>query len=188
VRATSLATVQETNCHPFRYGRWLFVHNGEIFDVEKSRRDLMMEVSPRYFNNIMGTTDSELMFHLALTYGLEDDPPAALARMAGAVEAAGRKHGVKESLWMTLGMSDGERLWAVRYASDGEAPTLYHSRNADDLVSVNPRIREQLGSAARVVVSEPIGKFAEIWKEVPQGSLVEIHGSSLDIRPFRPAA
>ena len=35
VRATSLATVQETNCHPFRWRKWLFVHNGEIFDVEK---------------------------------------------------------------------------------------------------------------------------------------------------------
>jgi glutamine amidotransferase len=38
VRATSHATVQETNCHPFRYGRWLFVHNGEIFEIEKLRR------------------------------------------------------------------------------------------------------------------------------------------------------
>ena len=36
VRATSLATVQETNCHPFRHGRWLFVHNGEIGGIEKT--------------------------------------------------------------------------------------------------------------------------------------------------------
>lgn len=186
VRATSLATVQETNCHPFRYGRWLFVHNGEIFDVEKSRRDLMMEVAPRYFNNIMGTTDSELMFHLALTFGLEENPPAALARMAGLVEKTGRRHGVTESLWMTLGVSDGERLWAVRYASDGEAPTLYHSRDTEDLVPVNPAIREKLGAAARAIVSEPIGKFAEIWTEVPQGSLVEVRGGTLEVRPFRP--
>lgn len=67
VRATSLATVQETNCHPFRHGRWLFVHNGEIFEVEKLRRDLMLAVDPSMFNEIQGTTDSELMFYLALT-------------------------------------------------------------------------------------------------------------------------
>src|SRR5262245_45802584 len=38
VGATSQATVQETNCHPFRYHKWLFVHNGEIFEIEKLRR------------------------------------------------------------------------------------------------------------------------------------------------------
>jgi len=36
VRATSLATAQETNCHPFRYKNWLFAHNGEIFEGEMS--------------------------------------------------------------------------------------------------------------------------------------------------------
>ena len=38
VRATSLATVQETNCHPFRYGKWLFVHNGEVDGIELIRK------------------------------------------------------------------------------------------------------------------------------------------------------
>jgi glutamine amidotransferase len=77
VRASSLATVQETNCHPFRYGNWLFVHNGQIKDAGKLRRDMLMEVAPENFGNIQGTTDSELMFHLALTYGLDDDAPRA---------------------------------------------------------------------------------------------------------------
>ena len=30
VRATSGTAVQQTNCHPFRHGRWLFVHNGVL--------------------------------------------------------------------------------------------------------------------------------------------------------------
>ena len=58
VRATSQATVQETNCHPFRYKNWLFVHNGEIFEVEKVRRDLLMAVAPDLFPYILGATDS----------------------------------------------------------------------------------------------------------------------------------
>ena len=49
VRATSQATVQETNCHPFRHGNWLFVHNGEIFEIEKVRRDLLFAVAPALF-------------------------------------------------------------------------------------------------------------------------------------------
>jgi glutamine amidotransferase len=186
VRATSLATIQETNCHPFRHGKWLFVHNGEIFEVEKLRRDLLMKVDPALFNEILGTTDSELMFYLALTFGLEKDPIGAIARMAGLVEATGREHGVNESLWMTLGVSDGESIWAVRYASDGNAPTLYRSRAAEDLAAVNPDIVRVLGKNARVVVSEPVGKFAETWLEVPQSTAVHAHNGEIEVMPFKP--
>ena len=185
VRATSLATVQETNCHPFRHGNWLFVHNGEIDQIEKIRRDLLLAVDPSYFNAILGTTDSELMFYLALTFGLERDPPVALERMAGFVEETGRRHGIANALWMTLGVSEGKRLWAVRYASDGDAPTLFHSRHLDDLLLVLPELGEKFSLDTRVIVSEPIGRFAEIWVPVPQGALVEVRGPSLEVRPFR---
>ena len=30
VRASTGTPVQQTNCHPFRHGRWLWVHNGAI--------------------------------------------------------------------------------------------------------------------------------------------------------------
>jgi len=186
VRATSLATVQETNCHPFRYGNWLFVHNGEIDQIEKIRRDLLLAVDPGYFNEILGTTDSELMFYLALTFGLETDPSVALARMAGFVEETGRRHGIANALWMTLGLSDGEQLWAVRYASDGDAPTLFHSRQLDDVLMLHPELREKLSPDTRVIVSEPIGRFADIWVTVPQGALVEVRGPSIEVRTFRP--
>jgi len=188
VRATSLATVQETNCHPFRWKNWLFVHNGEIFEVEKLRRDLLMAVAPEYFGNVLGTTDSEVMFHLALTFGLEQDPPRALARMAGLVERLGRGKGVAEALWMTLGVSDGRRIWAVRYASDRQAPTLYHSRNMEDVYAINPRLESLVGSSARVVVSEPVGAFSQIWVEVPQSSLLVVDGKDLELRSFAPEA
>ena len=38
VRAAIGSPVQETNCHPFRRGRWLFVHNGYIADFHLLRR------------------------------------------------------------------------------------------------------------------------------------------------------
>jgi len=188
VRAASLATVQETNCHPFRHGRWLFVHNGEIFEVEKLRRDLVMAIDPDLFCNLQGTTDSEVMFYLALTFGLEEDPLGALTRMAGLVERTGRAHGVNESLWMTVGVSDGESIWAVRYASDGQAPTLYHSRDVVDLEHLNPDLSTLVGSEARAIVSEPIGRFGAVWAEVPQGACLRIRGAELEIQPFVPAA
>jgi predicted glutamine amidotransferase len=186
VRATSQATVQETNCHPFRYRNWLFVHNGEIFEIEKMRRGLLFAVAPELFPHILGTTDSEIMFFLALTLGLETDPLGALARMAGFIEETGRARGVPEALWMTVAVSDGKALYAVRYASDGEAPTLYHSRDMEDVFQINPELRQILGPSTRLIVSEPVGRFAEMWQMVPQNASVEVVGERVEVRPFVP--
>lgn len=186
VRATSQTTVQETNCHPFRHGKWLFVHNGEVFEIEKLRRDLLFAVSPVLFPQILGTTDSEVMFYLALTFGLDADPLAALARMAGFVEQTGRAHGVAESLWMTVAVSDGVSIFAVRYASDGNAPTLYHSRDMDDIYHLNPALRGRLGPTTRMVVSEPIGAFAEAWEAIPQNASIRVTSGNIEISPFVP--
>lgn len=186
VRATSLATVQETNCHPFRLGKWLFVHNGEILDVEKVRRDLLFAVSPELFTHILGTTDSEVMFYLALTFGLESDPLGALARMAGFIEHVGRTRGLSEVLWMTVAASDGDSIYAVRYASDGDAPTLYHSRDMQDIYELHPGIRNRLSPTTRVVVSEPVGQFADAWQAVPQNSSVVVRRGAVEVQPFVP--
>lgn len=188
VRATSLATVQETNCHPFRYGRWLFAHNGEVHGIELFRKRLLTAVDDDLFPHILGTTDSEVMFFLALTFGLETDPLGALARMAGFIEGVGTDSGVHESLWMTLALSDGERLYAVRYASDGEAPTLYHSRDADEVFAILPDLRGRLARESRVIASEPTGRAREIWIETPQSSSLVVDAGSITIRPFAPVA
>ena len=95
IRASSGTPVQQTNCHPFRHGRWLWMHNGSIaqfHDVVK--RDLMLAVDPSLYPEVEGSTDSEAFFFLALTLGLEDDPPEALARAVGVIEQVGRKHGI----------------------------------------------------------------------------------------------
>src|SRR5205085_11452378 len=42
VRATTGTPIQETNCHPFAHGRWLFVHNGYVDGFAQTRRDLML--------------------------------------------------------------------------------------------------------------------------------------------------
>ena len=186
VRATSLATVQETNCHPFRYRNWLFVHNGEIEEIEKFRRELLMAVDPAIFENILGTTDSELLFHLALTFGLESDPQRALQRMAAFVEKTARSHGVGEAIWMTLGLSDGTSLYAVRYASGPDAPTLYHTPDMEQVHRINPNISDRFGDSARAIVSEPIGVYGELWTPVPESSYVCVRDGQIDVKPFRP--
>ena len=86
VRTSTGSPVQRTNCHPFSYQKWLFVHNGLIGEYEELRRDLTFAVSPELFPLLSGTTDSELMFMLALSFGMEGDVKVGISRMAGLVE------------------------------------------------------------------------------------------------------
>jgi predicted glutamine amidotransferase len=44
IRAAIGSAVQQTNCHPFRHGRWLFMHNGFIDGFAAVKRDLVMAV------------------------------------------------------------------------------------------------------------------------------------------------
>ena len=38
IRASTGTAIQETNTHPFRYGRWLWMHNGLIREFASARR------------------------------------------------------------------------------------------------------------------------------------------------------
>lgn len=186
VRATSLATVQETNCHPFRYNQWLFVHNGQIAQFGLLRQALMAKVAPKYFENILGSTDSELMFHLALTCGLEKDVVSAISEMVKVVETTGKEKGVAPSLWMTLGISDGQSLWGFRYGSDGNGPTLYISPSVEELTKLNPGANGKYGDFAACLVSEPIGNYQDTWHPVPENSMVVIQNKRIEVSRFEP--
>jgi glutamine amidotransferase len=89
---------------------------------------------------------------------------------------------------MTLGFSDGETLYAVRYATDGDAPTLFHSREMDDLYRINPALRRVFARDARAVVSEPLGNAAAAWTEIPQRTALIVSSSGVESRPFTPRA
>jgi predicted glutamine amidotransferase len=176
VRAGTGTPVQETNCHPFRYRNWLFVHNGFIAEYDRLRRDLLFAVDPGLFGNIAGSTDSELMFHLALTFGLVDDPIGGLRRMAGFVEDVAGRAGVADPLQMTIGLSDGRRLYAVRYASGEVVNTLSVSEDVASLRALYPEAERfaHFSDNARVVVSEPLISLPGVWREVPPGSALVI--------------
>jgi predicted glutamine amidotransferase len=190
VRAGTGTPVQQTNCHPFRWRNWLFVHNGYVADYRRLRRELLLAVHPDLFTNIDGSTDSELLFHLALTFGLADDPIAGLQRMAWFVEATAAAAGVTDpALQMTIGVSDGNRLYAVRYASGSDANTLFVSEDATALRMLFPEGERSshFSDGARVVVSEPLFDLPGMWREVPAGSALII-GEDIQEQGFRPVS
>src|SRR4051812_46997703 len=133
VRAAIGSPVQESNCHPFRHGRWLFVHNGYIGGFRQMRRELMLAVDPELFADFHGSTDTEVVFALALKYGLEEDPIGALEATVGFIETTARRHGVPDAVQGTFCCSDGETLWATRYATIGPPRSLFASADAESI-------------------------------------------------------
>lgn len=59
------------------------------------------------------------------------------------------------------------------------------SRDAEDIYRLNPTLKAMFGQNPRVVISEPIGKYSEMWNAVPQGSLIEVREGNVEIRPFQ---
>jgi predicted glutamine amidotransferase len=86
IRASSGTPVRQTNCHPFRHGKWLWMHNGSIARFQYVKREIMLAVDPSLDADIEGSTDSEVFFFLALTFGLENNPPTAVERAVGFIE------------------------------------------------------------------------------------------------------
>jgi predicted glutamine amidotransferase len=189
IRAAVGSPVQRTNCHPFRHGRWLFVHNGLIAGFAALRRELLLAIDAELFGGVAGSTDSETLFYLALSQGLERDPIAAVEAAVGIVEEAAAKAGIADPVQMTLGIADGERVWAVRYSSAHRSRTLFVSEDIETVRRLHPENPnlQQLSENARLIVSEPLTDLAGAWHEVPESTALVTDGRSLESRRFEPA-
>ncbi|MEU3775780.1 class II glutamine amidotransferase [Streptomyces sp. NPDC032472] len=188
IRASTGTAVQQTNCHPFRHGRWMWMHNGSVKGFHEMRRELSLAVDPGLFLDIEGTTDSEVMFFLAMTLGLEEDPPQAVAKMVGLLERTGREHGIAAPVQMTVAVTDGTTVWAFRYASEGGARSLYYSTKVDSLRAQHPDATylQELSEDTRLIVSEPLGDLPGAWNEVPEHSYGIVHGGHDSLHEFAP--
>jgi glutamine amidotransferase len=190
VRAATGTAVQQTNCHPFRHGNWVWLHNGLIRGFDRLKRDLVLAVDPALFPSIEGSTDSELMFHLALSFGLQEDPVEAVERMIGLIEDCAAAHGVDHPLQMTVATTGGEDLWIFRYSSEGRSRSLFYSTAVASLRRMypdDPRLRV-VSDDTRIVVSEPLGDLVGAWQPVPESSYGVIRPGDDRLAPLVPRA
>ncbi len=74
-----------------------------------------------HFHARVGTTDSELLFLLALQFGLRDRPIAAMSEAVGFVEQISLHLTGTARIRMTAASLDGKTLYAVRYSTDEHA-------------------------------------------------------------------
>jgi predicted glutamine amidotransferase len=129
------------------------MHNGQIGGYGRIKRRIEGLIPDELYEMRLGTTDSEAIFLAALALGLSDDPVKAMARVLRQTRSLMSDAGIDEPLRFTAAVTDGESLWAFRWACDGSPPTLYFCEAEGSLV----------------VVSEPIDDRAAGWREVPKG-------------------
>ncbi|CAD7051843.1 class II glutamine amidotransferase [Pseudorhizobium endolithicum] len=174
VRAATHGATRRDNCHPFVHGRWSFMHNGQISGFEHIRRRMEALLSDELFHARTGTTDSELLFLLALEFGLDISPRTAIARAIETAEALSRETGGEVLVRFTAAFSNGEALYAVRYATDDKPPTLYAAPLGNE--------------RSYCLVSEPLNDEADRWAEIPNGAMIVISDRGMATERFLPQA
>lgn len=92
LRKATQGDLSIVNTHPFQYGSWVMVHNGNIRDFPSLREPLLARISPVVRNFILGSADSELLFFLILSEmarrGELERPGYPLEALADAVRSA----------------------------------------------------------------------------------------------------
>lgn len=173
VRASTGSCISRNNCHPFAAKQWSFMHNGQVGGFEAFRKAADMAIDEDFYAFRRGSTDSEVLFLLALGFGLDNDPKTAIERAVSLLEGHSRKTGVTPHMRLSAAFSDGETLYAARYSSDHIAPSVYY------------RYSETRNGWA--VVSEPLEANEGDWTALEPGKLLKIDSSGAEIFDFKPA-
>jgi hypothetical protein len=131
-----------------------------------------------------------VLFYLALTFGLQDDPPAAVGQAIGLVEAIAERHGVPHPFQGTVATTDGESIWAFRYSSERRSRSLFYTTDVPALRERYPDREElrEFSDDARLIASEPLGDVAGVWNEVPESTSAVVGPGREEMPPFQPKA
>ncbi|WP_417831439.1 class II glutamine amidotransferase [Terasakiella sp.] len=156
VRASTGTPVSRENCHPFVYKNWLFMHNGQIGNYRDVRHGLEMTLDANLFAHRLGATDSELLFLLLIQNGLEQDPIEALRKTLHQTINMMEQVKAEHPLRFTACLSNGQDIYALRFSSDPQAPSLFTCTQ----------------NGATLIASEPLSNDGVNWCSLDQGTLL----------------
>lgn len=194
VRAATLGlSVAEVNCHPFRRGRFAFMHNGDIGGFEKLRRTLYTHLSDESFAAVQGSTDSEHLFALILDELAGEPEPddchgmaAALRRALRTVLALADERAPGTPSYVNAVLSNGIEAVGCRITTDpgAAADTLYWHAGRRYVCEDGLCRMVSPGAEGRAVMitSERLSADAG-WETVPVNHLVLVdreHGVTLE--------
>ncbi|MEQ9303371.1 MAG: class II glutamine amidotransferase, partial [Marinoscillum sp.] len=182
--ATQGLLVAETNCHPFGFRQYAFMHNGDIGGFHKIRRKIVQSLSDDAFESLKGSTDSEHFFcllqdELKNREGLEphDQMSSSLMTTIRRIMKIIKDSGVEEHSYMNMVLTNGHLAVAVRFTTD-------EPKNADSLYlnigrkyvceegvcsMIDPGDHEK----AVIISSEPLSTDPG-WESIPVNSMIVV--------------
>lgn len=179
--ATQSSGVNEANCHPFRYGKYLCMHNGDIGNFRQVRRKLLDSVCDDAHSNVYGSTDSEHFFALYIDEILKrhtdgvDDMAEALRDAIHRVVDFVRKYGDDEPSYLNVAISDGKMVVVSRFTNDVEdsPESLYYFSGP-----LYKSVEDEGDELPLIVSSERLSNHSD-WQEVPANHIIKIrHGEA----------
>jgi glutamine amidotransferase len=127
VREATVGDRRADNTQPFRMRHWLFAHVGEMAGYA-AIRERMIESLPDFLRrNIRGQTDSEVLFHVVLSFlhdsgnidSVDVADAAVVGALRGAVTLADRYAHELEATpgSLTMALTNGRQLYVLRRGS-----------------------------------------------------------------------
>ncbi|CDO71630.1 hypothetical protein BN946_scf184911.g100 [Trametes cinnabarina] len=188
VRATTAGTLSLDNCHPWSYGKLMFMHNGGIAEFPKIKRKLQMALPDELFNMVTGNTDSQWAFALLLSK--LPDPKArsftpavlqkAMLDTIAHINALLEEHDITEPSLMNFCVTDGETVVATRYISSRteEAASLWFS-SGSTFSEYAPGGHYKMSKTDKreniiMIASEPLTFEKADWMEIRTNHMVVI--------------
>lgn len=155
--ATPGMPVSQANCHPFKHGPWLWMHNGYLGEFNRCRRQLLSSLTDEAFEGITGNTDSEHAFALfldAIGFNHDADGGAMLEALKSTIRRINDirdASGCESEAPMNFAVTNGRTALFTRYSKlQAHTPPTLHYQSAEDSL---------------IVASEPLSDTSD-WREV----------------------
>jgi len=189
--ATQSLIVSESNCHPFKWKQFTFMHNGDVGGFNAIKRALLSSLSDEAFNHIKGTTDSEHFFAVLIdelnqlsNLELHDRMATGMMRSIKRVCNLIDEYAPGAHSYLNFVVTDGRLALAVRFTTDVDehADSLYinigKSYRCEDGVCYMTEPGESKKSV--IISSEPLSKDPG-WEKIPVNSMILVNeGQVLD--------
>ncbi|KFZ02759.1 hypothetical protein V502_11551 [Pseudogymnoascus sp. VKM F-4520 (FW-2644)] len=212
VRATTEGSLSDDNCHPFRHGSLMWMHNGGLGAWKYIKRRLGERLADKWYLGVCGGTDSEWAFALYLDtlerMGYDPSNPPDHGFGPGVLRQAMLKvikdinqfiaevppklivdEKVDTRSLLNFAVTDGHSVICTRYVSSqtDEAASLYYSSGStwhDEKKGNFQMDRRDKGADIVLVASEPLTFERDNWVTVPTNSTLTIHNQTVMVHPI----
>lgn len=175
IRRATVGGPALANTHPFAFRQWTFAHNGTVPNFDAIRPRLLAAMTPPQREAILGQTDSEHLFHYALSLMELDQSmsmAASLRQVVLDVSAWARELAKDAPIGLNLILTDGAGIVGSRLGRSLYMVTRIGVYDCE--ICGFPHIHHSPNRQHRAVVvaSEPISN--EAWQEINDRSLWEV--------------